>query len=175
MILVRFHHALQNIQVLDPACGSGNFLYVTLQRLKDLEKEVILYSQEKGFGQLFPTVGPWQMHGIEVNPYAFDLAQMTVWIGYLQWTRNNGFGLEREPILRKMETFENKDAILCTAGLQTGSSSERKEADKNVGGACRRETTLKIRNRGYLPHWEASEGCYFITFRLADTLPRTLS
>ncbi len=67
--------------MLDPACGSGNFLYVTLQKLKDLEKEVILFAMDNGLGGFLPLVGPWQLYGIEINPYAYDLAQMTVWIG----------------------------------------------------------------------------------------------
>lgn len=100
---------LQAVTVLDPACGSGNFLYVTLQKLKDLEKEVIVFAAPH-FG-FFPGVGPWQLHGIEVNKYAFELAQMTVWIGYLQWVRRNGFGQPEEPILRPMTTFECKDAV----------------------------------------------------------------
>ena len=80
-----FLHRLQHVTVLDPACGSGNFLYVALQKLKDLEKEVILYAMDQGFSGFLPQVGPWQLHGIEINPYAHELAQMTVWIGYLQW------------------------------------------------------------------------------------------
>ena len=112
-IIHQFLVRLQNIKVLDPACGSGNFLYVTLQKLKDLEKEVILYSTEKGLGAFLPLVGPWQLRGIEINPYAFDLAQMTVWIGWLQWIRSNGFGVPPEPILRRMGgTFQCHDAVL---------------------------------------------------------------
>jgi type II restriction/modification system DNA methylase subunit YeeA len=112
LILRRFWERLGRVQVLDPACGSGNFLYVTLQKLKDLEKEVILYSMSQGFPAFIPHVGPWQLHGIEINPYAFELAQMSVWIGYLQWIRNNGFGEPEDPVLRPMDTFECKDAIL---------------------------------------------------------------
>ena len=89
--------------MLDPACGSGNFLYVTLQRLKDLEKEVILFPRDNGLGAFLPLVGPWQLQGIEINPYAYDLAQMTVWIGWLQWVRTNGFGVPSEPILRPLD------------------------------------------------------------------------
>jgi hypothetical protein len=104
---------LQNIKVLDPACGSGNFLYVTLQKLKDLEKKVILYAMDRGLGSFLPLVGPWQLRGIEINTYAFDLAQMTVWIGWLQWIRANGFGVPPEPILRPLErNFQCRDAIL---------------------------------------------------------------
>jgi len=113
-VLQQFLTRLQTVKVLDPACGSGNFLYVTLHKLKDLEKEVIVYQMEHGLDTSLPMVGPWQLYGIEVNPYAHDLAQMTVWIGWLQWPRLNGFGsIENEPILRKIgDNFQCKDAIL---------------------------------------------------------------
>jgi len=112
-IIHQFLTRLQDVKVLDPACGSGNFLYVTLQKLKDLEKEAILYSTNKGLGSFLPMVGPWQLYAIEINPYAHDLAQMTVWIGWLQWIRFNGFGSPQDPILRPMEgNFRCMDAIL---------------------------------------------------------------
>jgi len=104
-------NTLATVKVLDPACGSGNFLYVTLQKLKDLEKEAILFGMEYGLGY-FPRVGPWQLHGIEINRYAHELAQMTVWIGYLQWIRFNGFEVPADPILKPMDTFRCMDAIL---------------------------------------------------------------
>ena len=110
-VLREFLGRLQAVTVLDPACGSGNFLYVTLQKLKDLEKDVIVFAASHHFG-FFPGVGPWQLHGIELNKYAFELAQMTAWIGYLQWVKRNGFGQPEEPILRPMTTFECKDAVL---------------------------------------------------------------
>jgi type II restriction/modification system DNA methylase subunit YeeA len=104
---------LQSVKVLDPACGSGNFLYVTLQALKDLEKEVIVFSMDNGLGSFIPLVGPWQLYGIELNPYAHDLAQMTVWIGWLQWLKFNGFGSPQEPILRAIPgNFQCRDAIM---------------------------------------------------------------
>ena len=107
-----FLHKLTLLRILDPACGSGNFLYVTLQKLKDLEKEVILFANRNGIGPFIPMVGPWQLYGIEMNRYACDLAQMTVWIGYLQWIRFNGFGEKKDPILRRTENFQCKDAIV---------------------------------------------------------------
>jgi type II restriction/modification system DNA methylase subunit YeeA len=104
---------LQSVKVLDPACGSGNFLYVTLQALKDLEKEVIVFSMDNGLGSYIPLVGPWQLYGIELNPYAHDLAQMTVWIGWLQWLKFNGFGSPQEPILRAIPgNFQCSDSIM---------------------------------------------------------------
>jgi type II restriction/modification system DNA methylase subunit YeeA len=107
-----FLHRLQHVTVLDPACGSGNFLYVVLQKLKNLEKQIILYAMDRGFSGFLPQVGPWQLYGIEINPYAYELAQMTVWIGWLQWIQSNGFGEPQEPILQVLNTFTRADAIL---------------------------------------------------------------
>lgn len=103
---------LQSVTVLDPACGSGNFPYVALQKLKDLEKEVLIFAEDKGFGRFFPLVGPRQLYGIEKNKYAFELAQVSIWIGYLQWQRANGYRNYTEPILQRMNSYENKDAVV---------------------------------------------------------------
>lgn len=133
-ILHRFLAGLHNVKVLDPACGSGNFLYVTLQKLKDLEKEVILYGMEKGCGGYLPMVGPWQLYGIEINPYAHDLAQMTVWIGFLQWTRANGFQVTQDPILRPMAgNFRRMDAILDLSDPANPKEPEWPKVDFIVG------------------------------------------
>ena len=113
-ILHRFLVRLQHVHILDPACGSGNFLYVALLRLKDLEKEAILYGNDNGLGSFLPMVSPSQLHGIEINTYAHDLAQMTVWIGWLQWIRVNGFGFPADPILRPLtDNIRLMDAILA--------------------------------------------------------------
>ena len=61
---------------------------------------------DQGFSAVPPQVGPWQLHGIEINPYAYDLAQMTVWIGYLQWMQINGFGEPQEPILQALDDLQ---------------------------------------------------------------------
>lgn len=116
-ILHRFLHRLQNVRILDPACGSGNFLYVALLRLKDLEKETILFANDNGLGSFLPMVGPQQLFGIEINPYAHDLAQMTVWIGWLQWIRANGFGFPADPILRPLsDNIRLMDSIMGENG-----------------------------------------------------------
>ncbi|SRR6266545_173883 len=133
LLLRRFWERLGHVKVLDPACGSGNFLYVTLQKLKDLEKEVILYAMVKGFPGLLPLVGPWQLHGLEINPYAFELAQMSVWIGYLQWIRNNGFGEPEDPVLRPMDSFACKDAILDLSDPENPREPEWPRVDFIVG------------------------------------------
>ena len=133
LILRRFWERLGKVKVLDPACGSGNFLYVTLQKLKDLEKEVILFAMDRGYPGFPPQVAPWQLHGIEINPYAFELAQMSVWIGYLQWLRNNGFGEPEDPVLRPMDSFECKDAILDLSDPDNPKEPEWPKVDFIVG------------------------------------------
>jgi len=132
-VLRNFHERLAHIKVLDPACGSGNFLYVTLQKIKDLEKEVLIYGGDNQLGSFLPQVGPWQFYGIEVNPYAFELAQTTLWIGYLQWIQANGFGVPAEPILREMDNFKNMDAILDLSDPDNPKEPEWPEADFIVG------------------------------------------
>jgi hypothetical protein len=133
VLIHRFLTRLTEVRVLDPACGSGNFLYVTLQKLKDLEKEVIVYAMDKGIGSFLPHVGPWQLYGIEVNPYAFDLAQMTIWIGYLQWTRANGFGISQDPILKPMDNFLCVDAVINQSDPDNPVEPEWPPADFIVG------------------------------------------
>ncbi len=111
--LQAFADEIAGIRVLDPACGSGNFLYVALRRLLDLQKAVIAYAGRQGLPDIPLTVSPHQLYGIEINPYAHELAQITVWIGYLQWRFENGFPNIDEPILRPLQNIERKDAILA--------------------------------------------------------------
>ncbi|MCY3832061.1 MAG: N-6 DNA methylase, partial [Chloroflexi bacterium] len=105
---------IRETTVLDPACGSGNFLYVSLQMLMDLEKEVIHHPLWAGLQMATREVHPRQMYGIEIDPIAQALASIVVWIGYIQWRINNGYGQEfAEPILEELEdNIVCKDAIL---------------------------------------------------------------
>ena len=80
---------LRAFTVLDPACGSGNFLYLALHALKDLEHRVQVEAEARGFPRTFPVVGPANVKGIEVNAYAAELARVSVWIGEIQWMRRN--------------------------------------------------------------------------------------
>jgi hypothetical protein len=109
--LSAFHDKLAAVTVPDPACGSGNFLYVSLQLLLDLEKELITFATQLGF-KFEPRVNVQQLKAIELNAYAFELAQVSVQIGYLKWRRDNGFPNEREPVLQNLENFQNEDALL---------------------------------------------------------------
>ena len=109
---------LRTFTVLDPACGSGNFLYLALHALKDIEHRVQLEAEALGLQRGFPAVGPANVRGIEINAYAAELARVSVWIGEIQWMRRNGFNEARNPILKPLETIECRDAILGPDGTE---------------------------------------------------------
>ncbi|MFN8476027.1 MAG: type IIL restriction-modification enzyme MmeI [Anaerolineae bacterium] len=112
-LVMGFADRLTAVKVLDPACGSGNFLYVALKQLLDLEKAVSTFAGEVGLNTFFPRVSPEQLFGIELNEYAQQLAQATVWIGYLQWLHDNGYGFPGDPILKPLDNIREMDAILA--------------------------------------------------------------
>lgn len=119
-----FHDQLCEIRVLDPACGSGNFLYVALELMKRLEGEVTALLAELGEDQANlslagHTVDPHQFLGIELNPWAAAVAELVLWIGYLQWHfRTHGTASPAEPVLRDFRNIENRDAVLTYQGTQ---------------------------------------------------------
>ena len=115
-LLGDFLKRLRAFTVLDPACGSGNFLYLALQALKDLEHRVQLGAEALGLPRAFPETGPANVKGIEINPYAAELARVSVWIGEIQWMRRNGFAGSRDPILKPLDTIECRDAVLSPEG-----------------------------------------------------------
>ncbi len=112
-VLEDFSKEISSISVLDPACGSANFLYVALRLLLDLQKEVNIFCEHLGAGRLPITVSPTQLHGIEIDTYAHELAQLTIWIGYIQWLVDNDYGLPNEPVLQPIESIIGTDAILA--------------------------------------------------------------
>ncbi|MBP6582430.1 MAG: class I SAM-dependent DNA methyltransferase [Chromatiaceae bacterium] len=120
---------LGNFRVLDPACGSGNFLLLSLLGLKDLEHQVILEAEALGLPRGFPMVGPENVLGVELNPYAAELARVTVWIGEIQWMLSHGFNLSKNPILKPLQTIEQRDAVLNDDGTEP----EWPQADAIVG------------------------------------------
>ncbi|MDE2508841.1 MAG: class I SAM-dependent DNA methyltransferase, partial [Planctomycetota bacterium] len=128
-----FLSRLRTVRVLDPACGSGNFLYVALKMLKELEFDVLIFCRKHDLPEFELEVGPRQLLGIEINPYAFDLAQMTVWIGLLQWHRAKGLPYHHDPILQPLDTFQNKDAILDLTVPNVPTEPTWPEADFIVG------------------------------------------
>lgn len=115
-LLKAFQHRLSMVRVLDPACGSGNFLYVTLDHMKRLEVEVLAELDKLGQASLEAeglTVSPHQFLGVEINPRAARIAELVLWIGYLQWHYRTFKHLNLpEPVLRDFKNIENRDAVL---------------------------------------------------------------
>jgi hypothetical protein len=116
--IAAFHTRLCATRVLDPACGTGNFLYVSLELVKRLEGEVLealadLGGQEALSGLHGHTVDPHQFMGIELNPRAVAIAELVLWIGHLQWHLRTKGGMPSEPILHAFKNIVTKDAVLA--------------------------------------------------------------
>jgi type II restriction/modification system DNA methylase subunit YeeA len=110
--------------VLDPACGSGNFLYLSLLALKDIELRAGHEAEALGLQpELLMGVGPEQVLGIEINPYAAELARISVWIGHIQWATRNGLPPPENPVLQTLDTIECRDAVLAHLIRRHGSDS----------------------------------------------------
>jgi hypothetical protein len=120
----RFHHQLCTTGLLDPACGSGNFLYVTLEHLKRLEGEVLDQLEALGdtqgkLGLEGETVTLKQLLGIELNERAAALAELVLWIGWLQWhIRTMGHAHVAEPVIHDYRNIECRDAVLAWDGQE---------------------------------------------------------
>jgi hypothetical protein len=136
----RFHHALCTVRVLDPACGSGNFLYVTLEHLKRLEGEVLNQLDALGtdtdatrqdkLGLEGETVTLQQLRGIEINARAAALAELVLWIGYLQWhIRTRGNKAVAEPVVHDYGNIECRDAVLAWDDAEPAYDERRSAAD----------------------------------------------
>ena len=117
-ILRAFHHQLCTTRVLDPACGTGNFLYVSLELMKRLEGDVLEALAEMGQSETigFETVDPHQFLGIELNVRAAAIAELVLWIGYLQQHYRNRSEHPAEPILKAFGNIQQKDAVLTWDG-----------------------------------------------------------
>lgn len=111
-LLAQFAAEIGQYRVLDPACGSGNFLYVALRKLLDLQQEVISFAERRNLPEIPLSVSPQQLYGLEIDPYAFELSQITSWIGYLQWRMENGYKNISEPLLQKLHNIKRMDSIL---------------------------------------------------------------
>ena len=128
----KFLHELCTLRVLDPACGSGNFLYVTLEHLKRLEGEVInqleaLGETQSTLGMEGETVSPRQLLGIELNERAAALAELVLWIGYLQWhIRTRGNKAVAEPVVHDFGNIECRDAVLAWDDLDLAKDADGK-------------------------------------------------
>ena len=121
---------LRNFRVLDAACGSGNFLYLSLHALKDLEHAAQIDAEALGLQQqLGIECGTPNILGIEINEYAAELARVTVWIGDIQWCQRNGRTIHKRPVLHSLDSIEHRDALLNA----DGSEAAWPQADVLVG------------------------------------------
>ena len=105
---------LKAFRVLDPACGSGNFLYLALKALKDIEHQVNFEAEALGLERQHDGTGPHNVLGIELNEYAAELARVTVWIGELQWRIDKGYAFKTRPVLEPLDHIECRDALLSS-------------------------------------------------------------
>ena len=128
-----FQSRLASVKVLDPACGSGNFLYTALRSLLDLEKQVIDFNDARGWEEMYVGVKPSQMTGLEINLYAAELARTALWIGYIQWHRANGIHYRHVPILETMDTIRLADAILDLSDPDNPAEPEWPAAEFIIG------------------------------------------
>jgi hypothetical protein len=115
---VGFLERLKAFRVLDPACGSGNFLYLALKALKEIEHQVNLEAEQLGLERQHDGTGPHNVLGIELNEYAAELARVTVWIGELQWRIQRGYGFKTHPVLEPLDHIECRDAVLAADGTE---------------------------------------------------------
>ena len=122
--LATFQRRLATLRILDPACGSGNFLYVTFAGLKALEGEVRQALLKRGQPEILELPGvavhPSQMRGIEVNARAAAIADLVLWIGYLQWYLRTHDATDAlpEPILKGYGQVDHRDALLTEDGAR---------------------------------------------------------
>lgn len=169
-VLSHFLSRLRALRVLDPACGSGNFLYLALLALKDLEHRAIIEAEALGFERSAPSIGPENILGIENNPYAAELARVSIWIGEIQWMKRNGFTVSRSPILKTLDNILCRDAVVN----EDGSEFVWPDADLIVGNPpwlgdryhlreLGEEYTAKLRHsyRGRVPG-RADLACYWV-------------
>ncbi|MCP5278804.1 MAG: class I SAM-dependent DNA methyltransferase [Thiobacillus sp.] len=137
---------LKHYRVLDPACGSGNFLYLALKTLKDLEHRANLEAETLGLHrQVGIEASPANVLGIELNPYAAELARVTVWIGEIQWMLDHGYAIPRDPILAPLDHIECRDAILTVTPAEAGVQS------KALDSGVRRNDVARVAE----PEWPA--------------------
>jgi hypothetical protein len=147
-----FLERLQGVRILDPACGSGNFLYVTLDLIKTLEQEVqmrlldVLGKVTTDLLEEFDPrlagrkqVNPSQFLGIEINPRAAAIAELVIWIGYLQWHfKRYGTTPPPEPILQDFHNIEFRDAVLAYDGRELDIDAKSGKVRSRWGGRTMR-------------------------------------
>jgi hypothetical protein len=109
----QFLAQLRQVKVLDPACGTGNFLYVSMELIKRLEAEAQETLLSLGGQSQLIDVSPENFLGLELNARAAGVASLVLWIGYLQiYARTHRKHAPPEPILRALKNIRQTDAVL---------------------------------------------------------------
>ena len=149
-----FHDWLESLKtyrVLDPACGSGNFLYLGLKCLKDIELKSHLEAAALGLDRQNDLVtGPHNVLGIELNEYAAELARVTVWIGELQWRTAHGYEFKTNPVLESLDHIECRDALLSFAAPGVEATQESGVRSEFMRDASPKAATV-VRNSALTP------------------------
>jgi hypothetical protein len=181
-----FHVTLCNTRILDPACGSGNFLYVSLELLKRLEGEVLealasLGAQEALTGLEGHTVDPHQFLGLELNPRAAAIAELVLWIGYLQWHFRTQDGMPGDPILRAFHNVKGKFDAVLTADVSLARDTQGVPLTRRGHDGSMLEVHAYVNARQ--PEWPQAEfivgnppfiGSKFLRSRLGDRYTEAL-
>ena len=154
---VGFLQRLAAYRVLDPACGSGNFLYLALKCLKDVEHLVNTEAEALGLErQVELFTGPANVLGIELNEYAAELARVTVWIGELQWRLDHGYPFKTNPVLEPLDHIQCRDALLSWSQETATKSEDAKPGGAELGaGKLGSDTDLAKPNSGSDPNFPA--------------------
>ena len=154
---VGFLETLRRFRVLDPACGSGNFLYLALKCLKDVEHQANIEAEAMGLQrQVDAYTSPANMLGIEINEYAAELARVTVWIGELQWRLQHGYPFKVNPVLDPLDQIECRDALLTWAPPVAGGNrhpprGRGSSTNTRRSGACGAHPCRRHRPRRQTP------------------------
>ncbi len=149
--ITAFVDDLGSVKILDPACGSGNFLYVAIQQLLDLEGQVRSFAASPEIAVTFtPRIHPRHLYGIDINFYATELARVSIWIGYLQWMYQNGDSPRSRPILDPLDTIRCRDAILKWADAQGTEIPDYRDGAQCLGPADWPEADFIIGNPPFL-------------------------
>ncbi len=142
---VQWLEELRAFRILDPACGSGNFLFMGLKALKDVELLTITRAADLGLDREQDLVtGPHNVLGIELNEYAAELARVSIWIGEIQWRIAHGYPPKTNPVLEPLEQIECRDALLeflVVSPVQDGSG----QAVNNPGARTPTAASLSVR------------------------------
>ncbi len=123
-VLHDFQRHLAHVKVLDPACGSGNFLATSYDVLKRLEGEVQRRLEDLGeTGRSLALEGvlvtPGQFIGLEVKPWAAAITDLVLWISHLQWFHRLHPDMNPpEPVLQAYGNIECRDAVLTWTGTR---------------------------------------------------------